>query len=102
MQKIVNLKKNYFSWIFTERVTYLYILYCNNTHCCPVKNKKQHLIIITIQVHIKQFEYREKGKYICHSFQKVKPIYYIDSLHRIWLTDNENPKFSVSENYNIT
>ncbi len=50
------------------------------------------------------------------TFQKVKPIYYIDSLHIewnisslyflkfgwLWLTDNENPKFSVSENLNIT
>ncbi len=56
-----------------------------------------------------------KVNIFCHSFQKVKPIYYIDSLHRVkyfkplfleflwlWLTDNENPKFSVSENLNIT
>ncbi len=46
-----------------------------------------------------------------HSFQKVKPINYIDSLHIewnisnlcflkcwwLWLTDNETPKFSVLE-----
>ncbi len=57
----------------------------------------------------------KKVKIFCHSFQKVKPIYYIDSLHivkylkplfleifELWLTDNENPKFSVSENLNIT
>ncbi len=45
---------------------------------------------------------------ICHSFQKVKPIYYIDALHIewnisslyfltfwwLWLTDNEKTKFS--------
>ncbi len=61
-------------------------------------------------------ENHEKGQYFCHSFQKVKSIYYIDSLHIewnisslyflefwwLWLTDNENPKFSVSENWNIT
>ncbi len=57
----------------------------------------------------------KKDNIFCHSFQKVKPIYYIDSLHRvkyikplfveilmililIILTDNENPIFSVSEN----
>ncbi len=47
----------------------------------------------------------------CHSFQKVNPIYYIDSLHIecnisslyfltfwwLWLTDIETPKCSVSE-----
>ncbi len=70
-----------------------------------------------IQVHQKkQFEYHENIPYFCHSFQKVKPIYYIDSLHiewnisrlyflifwGLWLTDNENQKFSVSENLNIT
>ncbi len=31
-----------------------------------------------IQVHLKKIEYREKGQYFCHSFQKVKPIYYTD------------------------
>ncbi len=60
----------------------------------------------------KKIEYHEKGQYVCHSFQKVKPIYYIDSLHIewnisslyfltfwwLWLTDNKTPKFSVSEN----
>ncbi len=54
----------------------------------------------------------KKVNIFCHSFQKVKPIYYIDSLHIewnipnlymltfwwLWLTDNENPKCSVSEN----
>ncbi len=54
----------------------------------------------------KKIEYHEKGKYFCHSFQKGKPIYYINSLHLewnisslyflnflwLWLTDNENPK----------
>ncbi len=60
----------------------------------------------------------KKVNIFCYSFQKAKPIYYIDSLHIelnisslyflkcwwLWLTDNENPKFSVSENkyYNIT
>ncbi len=51
----------------------------------------------------------KKVNIFCHSFQKVKPIYYIDSLHTewnisslyflnvlwLWLSDNENPKFSV-------
>ncbi len=51
----------------------------------------------------------KRGNIFCHSFQKVKPIYYIDLLHIewnissiyflkcwwLWLTDNENPKFSV-------
>ncbi len=36
-----------------------------------------------IQVHLKEIEYHEKSQYFCHSFQKVKPIYYIDSLHRV-------------------
>ncbi len=55
----------------------------------------------------------KKVNIFCHSFQKVKHIYYIDSLHiegnifskplfldilMIMLIDNENPKFSVSEN----
>ncbi len=58
----------------------------------------------------------EKVNIFCHSFHKVKPIYYIDSLHVewnieslyflqfwwLWLTYNENPKFSVSENVDIT
>ncbi len=52
----------------------------------------------------------------CLSFQKVKPIYYTDSLHIewnisslyfleflwLWITDNENPKSSVSENFSFT
>ncbi len=58
----------------------------------------------------------KKVNIFCHSFLKVKPIYYIDSLHiewnisslyllkfgLLWLTDNENPKLSVSENQIIT
>ncbi len=58
----------------------------------------------------------KRFKIFFHSFQKVKPIFYIDSLHIEWnisslyflkfwwlyLTDNENSKFSVSENWNIT
>ncbi len=58
----------------------------------------------------------KKVNIFCLSFQKVRPIYYVDSLHIewnisslyllkfwwLWLTDNENPKFSVSENVNIT
>ncbi len=31
----------------------------------------------------KKLDYHEKCQYFCHSFQKVKPIYYIDSLHRV-------------------
>ncbi len=52
----------------------------------------------------------KKVNIFCHSFQKVKPIYYIESLliewnisslyflkfWWLWLTDNANPKFSVS------
>ncbi len=61
-----------------------------------------HYLILKIKI-----EYHEKGKYFCHSFQKMKPIYYIDSLHIawkissvyflkrwwLWLTDNEKSKF---------
>ncbi len=57
---------------------------------------------------------RKRSIFFCHSFQKVKPIYYTDALHIewnisslyflkfwwLWLTDNENPKFSISENLN--
>ncbi len=64
----------------------------------------------------KKIEYHEKVNIFCHSFEKGKPIYYIDFLHIewnissiyfltfwwLWLTDNENPKFSVSDNQNIT
>ncbi len=32
---------------------------------------------------IKKLEYHEKGLFFCHSFHNVKPIYYIDSLHRV-------------------
>ncbi len=73
------------------------------------------MLFMYLQVHLKKCEYHEKGQYFCHSFQKVKPIYYIDSLHivkyfkplflgilMIMLTDNENPKFSVSEKFYIT
>ncbi len=31
----------------------------------------------------KKNEYHEKGQFFGPSFQKVKPIYYIDSLHRV-------------------
>ncbi len=65
-----------------------------------------------IQVHLKKWNIMKKVNIFCHSFQKVKPIYYIDALHIegnisslyflifwwLWLSDNENPKFSVSEN----
>ncbi len=57
----------------------------------------------------------KKVNIFCHSFQNVKPIYYIDSLHRvkyfkplfleivmIMATDNDNQKFSTSDNLNIT
>ncbi len=63
---------------------------------------------------LKLLYHKKVNKYF-HSFQKVKPMYYIDLLHKvkyfkplfleifmIMLTDNENPKFSVSENVNIT
>ncbi len=69
-----------------------------------------------IHVHLKKWNVMKKANIFCHSFQKVKPIYYIDSLHIewnisslyflkfgwLWLTYNENPKFNVSENLNIT
>ncbi len=38
-------------------------------------------VCVYIEVHLKKFEYHEKGQYFCHSFQKGKHIYYIDSLH---------------------
>ncbi len=38
---------------------------------------------LCILVHLKKIEYNEKGQFFCHSFQKVKPIFYIDSLHII-------------------
>ncbi len=38
---------------------------------------------VCIQVHLKKLEYHEKVQKN-HSFQKVKPIYYIDSLHIEW------------------
>ncbi len=56
----------------------------------------------------------KKVNIFCHSFQKVKPICYIDSLHIVKyfkpllleilmiMAYNENPKFSVSEDLNIT
>ncbi len=84
---------------------------------CPRKQVMWHTqVCLRVQVHLKNLEYHEKGQYSCHSFQKVKPKYYIDSLHTelnisslyflkfgwLWLTDYENPKFRVSENYNIT
>ncbi len=67
---------------------------------------------VYIQVHLKIIEYHEKCQYLCHSFQKVKPIYYIDSIHIewnisslyflkfwwLWLTDNENPKIQCLRN----
>ncbi len=73
--------------------------------------------ITQVQVHLKEkLNIMKKINIFCHSFQKVKPMYYINSLHIVWnilslyflkflllwLTDNENPKFSVSENLNIT
>ncbi len=33
---------------------------------------------------LKKFEYHEKVNILCHSFQKVKSMYYIDSLHIEW------------------
>ncbi len=39
---------------------------------------------IFLQVHLKKLEYHEKGDFFFHSFQKVKPMYYIDSLHIEW------------------
>ncbi len=64
----------------------------------------------------KKMNIMKKVNIFCHSFQKVKPIYYIDSLNIewnisslyflkfwwLWLTDNENSKFSVSENLHNT
>ncbi len=41
-------------------------------------------IYIYKKVHLKKNIYYEKSQYFCHSFQKVKPTYYIDSLHIVW------------------
>ncbi len=69
-----------------------------------------------IQVHLKKkLNIMKKVNIFCHSFQKGKSIYYIDSLHIewnisslyflkfwwLWLPENENPKLSVSENWHL-
>ncbi len=36
-----------------------------------------------VQVHLKKNYILKKVNIFCHSFQKVKTIYYIDSLHRV-------------------
>ncbi len=71
-----------------------------------------HAYSISLYIHryiSKNLNVMKKVNIFCHSFQKMKSIYYIDSLHIewnissfyflkclwLWLTDNENPKFSV-------
>ncbi len=45
MQKIVNLKKNDSSWVFTERVTYIqYIYHICTSHICVNINVLMHVI----------------------------------------------------------
>ncbi len=69
-----------------------------------------------IQVHLKKIEYNEKGEYflslvsesethilyrfITYRVKYFKPLFL--EIFRIMLTDNENPKFSVSEFFFIT
>ncbi len=64
--------------------------------------------------HLKKLEYHEKGQYflslisesethilyrfITHRVKYFKPLFLEISMIMIWLTDNDNPKFSVSEN----
>ncbi len=71
-----------------------------------------------IQVHQKKkkIEYHEKGLYFLSLISEIETHILLDSLHMewnmssfhflkfwwLWLADNENPKFSVSENLNIT
>ncbi len=73
-------------------------------------------LLIHVQVHLKKLEYHEKGQYflslisesethilyrfITHRVKYFKP--FISWFFFLWLTDNENPKFSVSENLTIT
>ena len=105
----------------------------NNTEdwlCCITEvqqhqNSCQYMFVLCTAVTVhsrhmyryvsKNWNIMKKLNVFGHWFQKLKPIYYIDSLHRVkyfkplflaiwwlWLTDNENPKFSVSENQNST
>ncbi len=68
-------------------------------------------------IHLKKkIEYHEKGQYFLSLISEIETHILIDSLHMawnmlsfyflkfwwLWLADNENPKFSVSENLNIT
>ncbi len=67
-----------------------------------------------LQVHLKKGEYHEKGSYffslisesethILYRFitHNISSLYFL-KFWWLYLTDNENPKFSVSENWNIT
>ncbi len=42
-----------------------------------------YIYIMYVQVHLKKLNIMKKVNIFCHSFQKVKHIYYIDSLHRV-------------------
>ncbi len=44
-------------------------------------NIKYITIVLNLQVHIKKKYVTKKVNIFCYSFQKVKPIYYMDSLH---------------------
>ncbi len=88
--------------------THKYVCVCTNIHnVCDY-----HVYSISLYIHryiSKKLNIMEKVNIFCHSFEKVKPIYCIDWLHIewnissfyflkclwLWVTDNENPKFSV-------
>ncbi len=114
------------TWKRTIPMFMVYVWFCDShIFCHKLWNRFWHLLgcAYCCQLRVEKYRYISwkinlmKNVYIfCHSFQKVKPIYYIDSLNielnisslyflKFWwllLTDNENPKFSVSENHNIT
>ncbi len=75
----------------------------------------RYCIIFNIQVHLKKIEYHEKGQYFLSLISESEPhILYRFITHRVKyfkplfldilmiMADNENPKFRVSENYNVT
>ncbi len=53
---------------------------------CYIKQFMRLIVYIYIYIYkgtSNKILYYEKSQYFCHSFQKVKPTYYIDSLHRV-------------------
>ncbi len=92
-----------YTYIYTQFIYSIYIYIYIHTY---------------IQVHLKKYIISWKRAIFCHSFQKLKPIYRFIT-HRVKYFKplfleilmimayrlygfNENPKFSVSENVNIT